>query len=184
MNKKKNNKGFSLIELIIAIAILIILTGLLAPQFMKYIEKSRLAKDMQTLDTVYTAVQGAIADEGAYQDLVKKMASDGDYKGIDTEEGIPLTTLLPNTLDDDDAFGKELYALLGKNAEAINKSFQSRLAAQGTKTEDDKSTTDGEVYVSIDSKMQIVVAFGQAANDPATQGTDKLSVGSNDVPTP
>ena len=36
MNKKKNNKGFSLIELIIAIAILIILTGLLAPQFMKY----------------------------------------------------------------------------------------------------------------------------------------------------
>ena len=56
MNKKKNNKGFSLIELIIAIAILIILTGLLAPQFMKYIEKSREAKDMQTLDSVYTAV--------------------------------------------------------------------------------------------------------------------------------
>lgn len=46
MNKKKNNKGFSLIELIIAIAILIILTGLLAPQFMKYIEKSREAKDI------------------------------------------------------------------------------------------------------------------------------------------
>ena len=43
MNKKKNNKGFSLIELIIAIAILIILTGLLAPQFMKYIEKSKAA---------------------------------------------------------------------------------------------------------------------------------------------
>ena len=64
MNKKKNNKGFSLIELIIAIAILIILTGLLAPQFMKYIEKSREAKDMQTLDTVYSAVQGAIADRG------------------------------------------------------------------------------------------------------------------------
>ncbi|WP_347134021.1 prepilin-type N-terminal cleavage/methylation domain-containing protein, partial [[Clostridium] symbiosum] len=37
------DKGFSLIELIIAIAILIILTGLLAPQFMKYIEKSRKA---------------------------------------------------------------------------------------------------------------------------------------------
>ena len=44
MNKKKNNKGFSLIELIIAIAILIILTGLLAPQFMKYIESDRLSR--------------------------------------------------------------------------------------------------------------------------------------------
>lgn len=54
MNKKKNNKGFSLIELIIAIAILIILTGLLAPQFMKYIEKSREAKDVQAMDTVYS----------------------------------------------------------------------------------------------------------------------------------
>lgn len=43
---KDNKKGFTLIELIIAIAILVILTGLLAPQFMKYIEKSRRAAMM------------------------------------------------------------------------------------------------------------------------------------------
>ncbi len=82
MNKKKNNKGFSLIELIIAIAILIILTGLLAPQFMKYIEKSREAKDMQTLDSVYTAVQGTLADEVAYEDFID--GSDDGLKDLTT----------------------------------------------------------------------------------------------------
>ena len=53
---KGNNKGFSLIELIIAVAILVVLTGVLAPQMVKYIEKSRETKDMQLLDSIYVAV--------------------------------------------------------------------------------------------------------------------------------
>lgn len=35
-----------------------------------YIEKSREAKIMQTLDSVYTAVQGTLADEVAYEDFI------------------------------------------------------------------------------------------------------------------
>lgn len=170
MNKKKNNKGFSLIELIIAIAILIILTGMLAPQFMKYIEKSRVAKDMQTLDTVYTAVQGAIADEEAYKDLSKKMASGASLADLAKKEGLALTTLMPESPTD--PFSKELYALLGKDAAAINNSFQSGIA---------KEIPTGNVWVSIDQNMQVVVTFGSNANTPATKGNDQLSVGSNAV---
>lgn len=58
----KKHAGFSLIELIIAIAILVILTGVLAPQFIKYIEKSRKTKIMQTLDTIYVALEASYID--------------------------------------------------------------------------------------------------------------------------
>lgn len=60
--KKMNNKGFSLVELIIVIAIMAILVGVLAPQYLKYVEKSRVSADMDQLDSVYTACTTAAAD--------------------------------------------------------------------------------------------------------------------------
>ncbi|MDD6627313.1 MAG: prepilin-type N-terminal cleavage/methylation domain-containing protein [Lachnospiraceae bacterium] len=46
--RKMNNKGFSLVELIIVIAIMAILVVVLAPQYLKYVEKSRVSSDAQT----------------------------------------------------------------------------------------------------------------------------------------
>ena len=40
-NRKKDNKGFSLVELIIVIAIMAILVGVVGTQVIPYIEKSR-----------------------------------------------------------------------------------------------------------------------------------------------
>lgn len=58
----KNNKGFSLVELIIVIAIMAILVGVLAPQLIKYIEKSKVSADTQAADSVHTAVLTAMMD--------------------------------------------------------------------------------------------------------------------------
>ncbi|MDC7290825.1 prepilin-type N-terminal cleavage/methylation domain-containing protein [Blautia schinkii] len=60
--KKKNNKGFTLVELIIVIAILAILVGLLAPQYVKYVEKSRKSADVSNLDNLVTGIKVAAAD--------------------------------------------------------------------------------------------------------------------------
>ena len=62
LNKKKNNKGFTLVELVIVIAILALLVGLLAPQYTKYVEKSRKAADADNLEEMVKAVQVYEAD--------------------------------------------------------------------------------------------------------------------------
>ena len=62
---KKNNKDFSLVELIIVIAIMAILAGALAPALIKYINKSRRSADISNADTIRTACQTAMSDEDA-----------------------------------------------------------------------------------------------------------------------
>ena len=62
LNKKKNNKGFTLVELVIVIAILAILVGLLAPQYTKYVEKSRKAADASNMDEMVKVVKVFAAD--------------------------------------------------------------------------------------------------------------------------
>ena len=59
---KKNNNGFSLVELIIVIAIMAVLVGVLAPQFIKYVEQSRRSRDIATAQEVREAVLADIAD--------------------------------------------------------------------------------------------------------------------------
>ena len=61
---KKNNKGFSLVELIVVIAIMIVLVAVLAPVFTKYVEQSRRATDVQNANTIASAILVDVADGG------------------------------------------------------------------------------------------------------------------------
>ena len=63
--KKMNNKGFSLVELIIVIAIMAILIVVLAPQYLKYVEKSRNSTDITNATEIVTALQVYASDPDA-----------------------------------------------------------------------------------------------------------------------
>lgn len=60
-----SNEGFSLVELIIVIAIMAILVGVVALAVIPNLERSRESKDLTTLDNVASALATAVANAGA-----------------------------------------------------------------------------------------------------------------------
>lgn len=67
---KKNNKGFSLVELIVVVLIMAIIAVALAPQVMKWVNESRKSADASTYDSVVAAAQDALADEGVWNEVI------------------------------------------------------------------------------------------------------------------
>ncbi len=63
---KKNNKGFTLVELIVVLVILAILAAILVPTLLGYIDRAKSEKDFSTAQTVRVAAQAAI--DQAYGD--------------------------------------------------------------------------------------------------------------------
>lgn len=61
LRKKQNNLGFSLVELIIVIAIMAILAGAIAPAVIRYIRKARASRATDEARTIVTAVESGIA---------------------------------------------------------------------------------------------------------------------------
>jgi type IV pilus assembly protein PilA len=50
--KVDSNNGFSLVELIIVIAMMAALVGVLAPQYVKYLEKTQRTRDCSAINTI------------------------------------------------------------------------------------------------------------------------------------
>lgn len=80
--QKLNNKGFSLVELIIVIAIMAVLIGVLAPQYLKYVEKSRVSADADQVDTFISAVEIYSASNGVVDGQIK-FDADGKITTVD-----------------------------------------------------------------------------------------------------
>ncbi|MCR5686804.1 MAG: prepilin-type N-terminal cleavage/methylation domain-containing protein [Lachnospiraceae bacterium] len=59
---RKDNRGLSLIELIVVIAIMGVLVGVLSPMFIKYVDRSRKSKDVYTAAQIAKAVNIAFVE--------------------------------------------------------------------------------------------------------------------------
>lgn len=62
MERKLNNKGFSLVELIIVVAIMVVLIGVTSVVILNYMDRSQYGKDMTALDSLHTAIKAYVAE--------------------------------------------------------------------------------------------------------------------------
>ncbi|TCK98378.1 type IV pilus assembly protein PilA [Natranaerovirga hydrolytica] len=79
----KNQKGFSLVELIIVIAILLIIAGIAAPNLIRNVESSRKSTDVSNARTIANAIGTAIANNG----LDEYSGAIGSSNSFDFESG-------------------------------------------------------------------------------------------------
>ena len=96
---KTNNKGFSLVELIVVVAIMAVLMVVLAPAMLRYVEKTRVQKDDSAASEVLKAVELALADEPIYEEAkggtitVTIKGSDGTMAFTNAAGGSAVTLL-------------------------------------------------------------------------------------------
>jgi len=131
--KKMNNKGFSLVELIIVIAIMAILIAVLAPQYIKYVEKSRQSADLDNWQSIVNAIQVAYAD---------------------TDKNITGQTTVTATNGSITATGAVSFQDYGVDVTKIT--LKSSLYRTGTLTAD--TDTNGVVSLSLDSASTSLAA--------------------------
>lgn len=83
---QKNNKGFSLVELIVVVAIMAVLMGILVPTLVRNVEKSKKQKDASAIEEIRTTMVTNLADP-TYSDLEATIVYDAQTLEI-TKGGI------------------------------------------------------------------------------------------------
>ena len=78
MNKKNNRKGFTIVELVIVIAVIAILATVLVPTFGDVISKANASKLLQELRNEYTSY--TLEAEGEFSDVIYILYKNNYYK--------------------------------------------------------------------------------------------------------
>lgn len=114
------NAGFTLVELIIVIAIVAVLSAVAAPQYIKYVEKSKISTDMDMATNIKSAIIVLCTDGTVTGD-------DADYVTWDGTNG--LTGAGKNAVE---AILGPVPAAQSNKAKAANLVYSIDFSAEGT----------------------------------------------------
>ncbi len=156
MIRNLNKKGFTLIELIIVVAIMAVLVSMLAPNVIKYLEQSKVGKDVSTLDNVRTAIEAEITDE-----RLSTLNTDEENTEDDIFTGMNLEDIYnARTNPSDGEWGTLGYRLFGDDKVLADvfksdKIFASK-AGQGGKIRVYINGSGGVAAVGVDADSKII----------------------------
>ena len=105
---KKNNKGFTLAELLIVVAIIAVLVAIAIPVFSNQLEKSKEATDMANIRAAYAEVTSAwLGDNAEHSATVPLKSKTTDWKSDADAEvaGVKGSTIIGSDSTDNDEIG-------------------------------------------------------------------------------
>jgi type IV pilus assembly protein PilA len=159
-----NNKGFSLVELIVVIAIMAVLMAVLAPALLRYVEKSRKQTDESSAAEITNAVEIALSDDTIYDEVAGSTTITVTYDGKTgslTPAGIDVSAV---TSAEDD-----FMAEIGTTLKASEDSGSYSIAAAKSKTHKEDTFT---VTAEFDSTKSCYVVEGKwASEDSSSSGS-------------
>ena len=166
----KNNKGFSLVELIIVIAIMAILVGVMAPQLIKYIEKTNVSADVQLCDSIREAVQTAMMDPS-----VISVSGTNPQQGIPAAGTINSAEFKKSGTAGYTAFSDAVYEILGTE-DPKTQIKSSAKSVSGTVIKYKVGTNSVLVWITNSDnsgKKSVYTAFGTNGNPGVIEAGDQ-----------
>lgn len=141
MNK---NKGFSLVELIVVVAIMAVLVGILAPAYLSYVEKTRRGTDENMAEEVRHTIEIATADICVYDEVIQAMGTGTKTYSFSNNTVIKSVGGTGTKLEEalDDVYGGKAFAIKSKKYK--NKTFTVTVANSSTSTSGAALTVSGQ----------------------------------------